>query len=86
MPGPSTVLVRKPAVAGLFYPADSGECRARAAQLLQAKENELAARLTSLPRRLLGAVVPHAGWVCSGAIAGEVIGTIAQNYPTTIAA
>ena len=78
MPGPSTVLVRKPAVAGLFYPADPGECRARAAQLLQAKENELAARLTSLPRRLLGAVVPHAGWMCSGAIAGEAISTLAR--------
>jgi AmmeMemoRadiSam system protein B len=27
----------------------------------------------------LGGVVPHAGWVCSGAIAGEVIGTLAKG-------
>lgn len=27
----------------------------------------------------MGGVVPHAGWVCSGAIAGEVIGTIAAR-------
>ena len=27
----------------------------------------------------MGGVVPHAGWICSGAIAGEVIGTLAKG-------
>ena len=31
------------------------------------------------PRRWIGGIVPHAGWVCSGAIAGETIGTIAAS-------
>jgi AmmeMemoRadiSam system protein B len=79
MAGPRTDLVRSPAVAGLFYPAGPGECRAQAAQLLQANELELSARLTSLPARLLGALVPHAGWMCSGAIAGEAITALARR-------
>src|SRR5262249_6148817 len=37
------------------------------------------ARSTSLPRGLVGAVVPHAGWVCSGAIAGQAIATLARG-------
>jgi hypothetical protein len=28
-----------------------------------------------------GGIVPHAGWICSGAIAGEVIGTLASMIP-----
>jgi AmmeMemoRadiSam system protein B len=63
----------------LFYPADPSECRAQASQLLQTSESESSARLKSLPRRLIGAVVPHAGWMCSGAIAGESISTLAQR-------
>src|SRR5438046_1469363 len=106
MAGPRMELVRKPAVAGLFYPADASECRAQASQLLQAfvgaglaarpdsrlsqsgrggpplrkPEGESSARLTSLPRRLIGAVVPHAGWVCSGAIAGQTM-TVLSRVP-----
>ena len=72
-------LVRKPAVAGLFYPADASECRAQASRLLQIDERESQARLTNLPRRLIGAVVPHAGWVCSGAIAGEAIAVLSRS-------
>jgi len=29
----------------------------------------------------MGAIVPHAGWICSGAIAGEAIGTLAKSQP-----
>jgi AmmeMemoRadiSam system protein B len=29
----------------------------------------------------IGAIVPHAGWICSGAIAGEAIGTLAAGRP-----
>ncbi len=34
--------------------------------------------------RLCGAIVPHAGWICSGAIAGEAIGTVARFAPADV--
>jgi AmmeMemoRadiSam system protein B len=30
---------------------------------------------------LRGGIVPHAGWICSGAIAGETIGAIQSSFP-----
>jgi len=62
--------VRQPAVAGLFYPADPVVCRAEAQSYLRA--DTAAAR-----QPWIGGLVPHAGWRCSGAIAGEAIATIA---------
>jgi len=65
--------VRPPAFAGLFYPDDADRCRQLARQYvaggLDAKSPP--------PRRWIGGIVPHAGWVCSGAVAGQTIGTIA---------
>jgi MEMO1 family protein len=72
MAGPSGQLVRQPAVAGTFYPADPNECRAQARTF------------TSVPveqdpkSRWIGGVVPHAGWICSGAIAGLTMAAIAK--------
>ena len=37
------------------------------------------ARAGPVAGRWIGAVVPHAGWICSGAIAGEAIGTLAAS-------
>lgn len=34
--------------------------------------------------RIIGGIVPHAGWVCSGAVAGHVIRQIAGNQPPTV--
>ncbi len=72
MSGPSRVAVRLPAVAGLFYPAADEQCRIVSQRML---------RTNSAVEQFawIGGVVPHAGWVCSGAIAGEVIGTIARR-------
>ncbi len=71
MPGPSASSVRSPAVAGRFYPVDPVECRREAQSYLDAggapAENV----------RYIGGVVPHAGWICSGAIAGQTIATMA---------
>lgn len=72
MVGPSRVAVRQPAVAGLFYPAADEPCRTLARRLVTANSGALDAKW-------IGGIVPHAGWVCSGAIAGEVIGTIARQ-------
>ena len=71
MVGPSRVAVRLPAVAGLFYPAADEQCR-------QISQRLISANPEAKDARWIGGIVPHAGWVCSGAIAGEVIGTIAQ--------
>ena len=75
--------VRQPAVAGrgLFYPADPVECAALARSYLRPAAAAAVACETAAAavggRVWRGAVVPHAGWVCSGAIAGEAIATLA---------
>lgn len=65
---------REPAVAGTFYPADAAQCAALARQYIGS-----ASPAEGPTRAWRGGVVPHAGWVCSGAIAGETIGTIAAG-------
>jgi AmmeMemoRadiSam system protein B len=70
MPGPSSRTARRPAVAGLFYPADERQCVSAAAHFVRANAQAAA------QRPWFGAIVPHAGWICSGAIAGEAIGTL----------
>jgi AmmeMemoRadiSam system protein B len=69
MPGPSRS-TRRPAVAGRFYPADEAQCTSAAKQFVRASER------TALNGNWRGAIVPHAGWMFSGAIAGEAIGTL----------
>jgi AmmeMemoRadiSam system protein B len=75
---PRPLRVREPVVAGMFYPSDAQACRAAAdayvAMWRDASESE-----ATRARRWLGGIVPHAGWVCSGAIAGQTIGTIAAS-------
>ncbi|MEA2734331.1 MAG: hypothetical protein QOE14_782 [Humisphaera sp.] len=70
MPGPSRS-TRRPAVAGQFYPADEAACTSAAQQLVRVSD------ATTLNPNWRGAIVPHAGWLFSGAIAGEAIGTLA---------
>src|SRR5687767_7524182 len=69
MAGPSPA-VRRPAVAGLFYPADQDQCVRAATQYVQPN-------MDASGTKWIGGIVPHAGWICSGAIAGETIGTLA---------
>ncbi len=71
MSGPSHSPVRAPAVAGRFYPADAAACRAEAQSYLQQAE------IPASGKRFIGGIVPHAGWICSGAIAGQTIAAIA---------
>jgi MEMO1 family protein len=73
MAGPSEV--RQPAVAGTFYPDDPTQCRALAKAYTSASNPE------ESTRRWLGGVVPHAGWLCSGEIAGLTIAAIARAGP-----
>jgi AmmeMemoRadiSam system protein B len=77
--GASGASVRQPAVAGTFYPADPGRCRAAAAALVRVAPDAGGASRRGSRRPWRGAIVPHAGWVCSGAIAGEAIATLAAG-------
>lgn len=80
MAGPKDFPVRLPAVAGRFYPGDAQACRRAAAELLHPGGGK-AAEVTAgdaNARRGWGGIVPHAGWVCSGAIAGQTIADLAR--------
>lgn len=61
------VLIRQPAVAGMFYPADPTVLDAELTQLMPVRR--------AVPAR--AAVVPHAGWMYSGAVAGETYAQVA---------
>ena len=60
--------IRPPAVAGRFYPADARELQSEIEIFTRAPEME--APETKI--RALGCVVPHAGYVYSGGVAGSV--------------
>jgi hypothetical protein len=63
--------VRPPAVAGRFYPGD-------AAELAREVEAHLAAgRVDGEPARALALVAPHAGYMYSGGVAGQVFARVA---------
>ncbi|MBN1282454.1 MAG: AmmeMemoRadiSam system protein B [Proteobacteria bacterium] len=54
---------REPAVAGQFYPGTRSSLEAELARYLKSEAK---------PKKALGAVAPHAGYVYSGAVAGKV--------------
>ena len=66
---------RKPAVAGRFYPAGEQEVLCMLKDMV---------RPVNFSGRAVGAVVPHAGWVFSGATAALGISAIAAEEPRTI--
>ncbi|MBC7237955.1 MAG: AmmeMemoRadiSam system protein B, partial [Chloroflexi bacterium] len=68
-------MARYPVVAGTFYPADELAARRQVQQALRQ------ARAVSLPRPLRAGVVPHAGWVFSGATAAYVFAALAAQCP-----
>lgn len=56
-------MIRRAAVAGSFYPGTPERLRAQVADLIT----------VGLPKvRAIGAVVPHAGYIYSGKVAGSV--------------
>lgn len=58
-------MVRQPAVAGRFYPAEAGELR-------QEVERHTSAAAARTKQRARGCIVPHAGYMYSGHVAGAV--------------
>jgi len=66
----------------MFYPADAAACRAATMELFDAARRAVvrnALQLGDSPG--LGAIVPHAGWICSGAVAAESIMALAAQRP-----
>jgi hypothetical protein len=56
--------VRSPAVAGQFYAGSAHGCREQLARI-----DVTDPPMKGLPEKLVAAIVPHAGWDCSGAVA-----------------
>jgi hypothetical protein len=65
--------VRPPAFAGTFYPADAAACLDQVRSFVD--DADLSAPAVRR-KRWIGGIVPHAGWVCSGAIAGQTIAAL----------
>jgi len=69
--------IRKPAVAGQFYPEDRETCLAEIRQCLPAEVPG-----EGLPTPLVGGLVPHAGWTFSGAVAALVFAAVKRRRGT----
>jgi predicted class III extradiol MEMO1 family dioxygenase len=70
----------------MFYPSDPAQCERLARQLVRGASSEdkssVAARVAGgAGSGSLGAIVPHAGWIASGAIAGESLRELAAKMP-----
>jgi hypothetical protein len=61
----TAIMVREPAVAGMFYPGDAAAVRAAARRHLGAE--------AGTATRAIGAILPHAGWRYSGDVAGHTL-------------
>jgi AmmeMemoRadiSam system protein B len=59
----------------MFYPAGERDCRRQAQQMLADASEE------APPGQWFGALVPHAGWTCSGQVAAEAIACLKKVCP-----
>jgi hypothetical protein len=66
-------MVRNPAVAGQFYTSDPKGLRDQLETFVKTEDKKM---------KVLGAIVPHAGYIYSGAVAGSVYARI--NIPDTV--
>ena len=73
------MMIREPAVAGTFYPDSTGDCR----RTIEASFRKRVAT-PAIDGRIVGGLVPHAGWVCSGRVAASVISAIADQRSCTV--
>jgi MEMO1 family protein len=82
--GPA-VRVRRPAVAGAFYPAQASSLQAQIAECFEGARGpgEVPRGPTDprKPRRILAGVAPHAGYVFSGPVAAHLFARLARERP-----
>ena len=67
----STTILRRPAVAGRFYPGDPDDLRAQAQGYLSQSISS-----NANPAKAIGCIAPHAGYMYSGHVAGAVFARI----------
>lgn len=65
------MMIREPVVAGQFYPGRADRCRTELEQWLDAGTSDWPGT-----QRVIGGLVPHAGWVYSGAVAASVFNVL----------
>jgi len=71
--------VRKPIVAGQFYPSQYSSCVGEIDQCLPSEADR--GRLgRSLPETIVAGIVPHAGWTFSGSLAALVFWAVKQRH------
>lgn len=68
--------VRKPIMAGQFYPAQADVCRRECRRYVEVKPVEI-----PLPQVVVGGMVPHAGWVFSGDCIGLFFSLLQARCP-----
>jgi MEMO1 family protein len=77
--------IRKPAVAGMFYPANPDTLRTMLNDLHKREKNKVKTELAS--KAIIGGVVPHAGYIYSGYEAihfFELIGQSGKKFETIV--
>jgi len=72
-------MIREPIVAGQFYEAKPDRCRAAVERLFAG-----VGPVSSPTGCWYGGLVPHAGWVCSGAVVARVLATLAANRTPSV--
>ena len=77
--GREEMMLRDPAVAGMFYPSDPSELRANVKQYLKGSER------AELPGRIVAVIVPHAGYQFSGGVAAHAYRQLeGKRYETVV--
>lgn len=73
-------MIRQPAVAGRFYPADARELETLIRQLVSAAKDDAAEspRASATETPAITCLVPHAGYIYSGGVAGAVFARLAS--------
>jgi hypothetical protein len=75
-------MIREPVVAGAFYPGTPDECA-------QQLDGCLSAAAENAPEagaeRVVGGIVPHAGWMFSGRVAARALASIAAQRRPSVA-
>ncbi len=69
---------KKPIVAGQFYPGSENDCRAELQDYTSNRPIN-----AQLPQNIVAGIVPHAGWVFSGDLAGMVFNAILKANQST---
>ena len=72
-------MIRNSPFAGTWYPGTKAKIEAQLAEF-----DQRAATTQKLRKRPTAGVVPHAGWIYSGAVAYEVWKTLATSQPDTV--